>query len=307
MFRIRLHGRGGQGIKTASRVLGTAFFLEGFEVQDAPRYGAERRGAPMFAYVRASRSVIHERGVIDHPGLVLVADDTLVDLPAAGVVSGISADTFVLIHTAEAADVWANRIRVGHVLTTMGREPTDAQFGAIRGAGAAARLVGVVSRASLERAVRIEVEGFGLVALRESTRHALEAFDEMEAHRGFARPQHAVRVEGYRPPDWVDVPFENVHRSAPTIHAGGTSVLSKTGLWRTMRPIVAREHCHRCTWICSTLCPDNAILRDEGGYPSIDLEHCKGCLICVAQCPHYAIAAVPERDALHAASLEPAS
>lgn len=43
MFRIRLHGRGGQGIKTASRVLGTAFFLEGFEVQDAPRYGAERR------------------------------------------------------------------------------------------------------------------------------------------------------------------------------------------------------------------------------------------------------------------------
>ena len=46
MYRIRLHGRGGQGLKTASRLLGTALFLEGFEVQDAPRYGAERRGAP---------------------------------------------------------------------------------------------------------------------------------------------------------------------------------------------------------------------------------------------------------------------
>ncbi len=43
MYRIRLHGRGGQGIKTADRMLGTAFFAEGFEVQDAPRYGAERR------------------------------------------------------------------------------------------------------------------------------------------------------------------------------------------------------------------------------------------------------------------------
>ena len=39
MYRIRFHGRGGQGIKTAGRILGTAFFQEGYEVQDAPRYG----------------------------------------------------------------------------------------------------------------------------------------------------------------------------------------------------------------------------------------------------------------------------
>lgn len=42
-------------MKTASRILGTAFFIEGFEVQDAPLYGAERRGAPICAYVRAGR------------------------------------------------------------------------------------------------------------------------------------------------------------------------------------------------------------------------------------------------------------
>jgi pyruvate ferredoxin oxidoreductase gamma subunit len=55
MYRIRFHGRGGQGMKTAGRILGTAFFLTGFEVQDAPRYGAERWGAPIFAYVCASK------------------------------------------------------------------------------------------------------------------------------------------------------------------------------------------------------------------------------------------------------------
>ena len=49
MYRIRFHGRGGQGVKTASQILSSALFLEGFEVQDAPRYGAERRGAPIFA------------------------------------------------------------------------------------------------------------------------------------------------------------------------------------------------------------------------------------------------------------------
>ena len=32
MYRIRFHGRGGQGMKTASRILGRAFFLEGLEV-----------------------------------------------------------------------------------------------------------------------------------------------------------------------------------------------------------------------------------------------------------------------------------
>ena len=68
---------------TASRVLGTAFFLSGFEVQDAPRYGAERRGAPTFAYVRASRTPIHERGVIRNPDLVVVGDDTLPSVPVA--------------------------------------------------------------------------------------------------------------------------------------------------------------------------------------------------------------------------------
>lgn len=64
MYRIRFHGRGGQRVKTASQILGTAFFLEGFEVQNAPRYGAERRGAPIFAYVRAARAPILERGVM---------------------------------------------------------------------------------------------------------------------------------------------------------------------------------------------------------------------------------------------------
>ena len=76
MYRIRFHGRGGQGLKTASRVLGSAFFCAGFEVQDAPRYGAERRGAPIFAYVRASKAPINERGIILHPDLVIVADDS---------------------------------------------------------------------------------------------------------------------------------------------------------------------------------------------------------------------------------------
>jgi pyruvate ferredoxin oxidoreductase gamma subunit len=36
---------------------------------------------------------------------------------------------------------------------------------------------------------------------------------------------------------------------------------------------------------------------DAAGAPAVDLEHCKGCLVCVAVCPHHAITAVSERSA----------
>jgi 2-oxoacid:acceptor oxidoreductase gamma subunit (pyruvate/2-ketoisovalerate family) len=101
MYRIRFHGRGGQGMKTANQILGSAFFLQGFEVQDAPRYGAERRGAPIFAYLRASRAPIHERGAITRPDLVVVADETLIPVPAAGVLQGVSAHTVLLVNSAD--------------------------------------------------------------------------------------------------------------------------------------------------------------------------------------------------------------
>lgn len=100
MYRIRLHGRGGQGIKTASRVLGNALFLAGYQVQDAPRYGAERRGAPLFAYVRADREPILERGAMPDPDIVVVADDTLAQVPAAGVRIGLEAHTALISSTA---------------------------------------------------------------------------------------------------------------------------------------------------------------------------------------------------------------
>ena len=109
MYRIRFHGRGGQGVKTASRILGSALFAEGFEVQDAPRYGAERRGAPLFAYVRADRRPIHERGVITRPDLVLVADESLVPVPSAGVLQGLGPEVVLLLLSSELPDRWRER------------------------------------------------------------------------------------------------------------------------------------------------------------------------------------------------------
>ena len=58
MIEIRLHGRGGQGVKKASQILGRAGFLAGYYVQDFALYGAERKGAPLTSFVRLSKKPI---------------------------------------------------------------------------------------------------------------------------------------------------------------------------------------------------------------------------------------------------------
>jgi pyruvate ferredoxin oxidoreductase gamma subunit len=302
MFRVRFHGRGGQGIKTASRVLGTAFFLEGFEVQDAPRYGAERRGAPIFAYVRASKQPINERGLIQRPGLVIVADDTLVPVPAADVLGGITRRTVLLINSHESPETWCDRLNIESLILILPvtedvEDRAELPFIGATCAGAAACLVGVISRESLVQAIRDELATLGADIVAKNLERAGAAFQIMKEHAGCVTEDKEVSAAVYEPPDWVEVPFEYARKSAPVIHAGLTSVEVKTGLWRTMRPVIDYERCKHCWWVCSSFCPDSAILVSDEGLPEIDYDHCKGCMICVAQCPSHAIGAIPEHKA----------
>jgi pyruvate ferredoxin oxidoreductase gamma subunit len=302
MYRIRFHGRGGQGVKTASQILSSALFLEGFEVQDAPRYGAERRGAPIFAYVRAGRAPINERGIIARPGLVVVVDETLVTAPAAGVLQGVDADTVILIHGDASAESWKSSARIpGTVLAlpapARGMAHAEAPFAGARCAGAAARLLGVVSRANFERALRSELEALGAALLEQNREHALSAFDALAPHAGLVREVGSVSASGYTAPEWIGMPLEDAAVAAPDIRAPATSAASQTGLWRALRPVIDRGLCRRCSWICGTYCPDSAIRVEKDGRPEIDYDHCKGCMVCVEVCPPHAIHAVPERQA----------
>lgn len=299
MYRIRFHGRGGQGMKTASRILGSAFFHEGYEVQDAPRYGAERRGAPIFAYVRAAKEPINERGIIKHPDLVIVSDASLVAIPAAGITQGISKNTTILINSNLAPDIWKERLNFsGTVLTLPAHEETtdalDLRFVGAACAGAAARLTGVISNSSLEEAIRDEIGGMGEEIIQKNLDMAIDAYVQMAGYAATVREGEHIAAKDYARPQWLDLPFEDARISAPVIHGAATSEAMKTGLWRTMRPEIDHDFCNKCWWLCSTFCPDSAININDEGYPEIDYEHCKGCMICLAQCPPHAISAVPE-------------
>jgi pyruvate ferredoxin oxidoreductase gamma subunit len=299
LYRIRFHGRGGQGMKTASRILGAAFFQESFQVQDAPRYGAERRGAPIFAYVRASIDLINERGIIHVPDLVICADETLLAIPAAGVLHGVMETTVLLINSGESGVDLKTRLNfAGQVITfsaaasTMGLH--ELHFVGAAAAGAAARLTGVIARFSLEQAIRDELAHLGEAIITKNLEYALHLYDLMAIHEGLVTPGCGISATEYRKPEWLDIPFEAARISVPAVFAPVTSTKMKTGLWRTERPVPDFSLCKRCS-LCATYCPENAITLDQQGYPEIDYDHCKGCLICVKQCPAHAMKAVPEQ------------
>jgi len=304
MYRIRFHGRGGQGMKTASRMLGTALFKTGFDVQDAPRYGAERRGAPMVAFVRAARQPIRERGVIDAPDLVLVADASLVTVPAAGVLVGIRPQTVMVIVSPEDGETWSDRLKVDNIILTL--MPPDAGDDAgdddhipdtsALCAGAAAGLL-PVERDVLADAVREEIGPLGKAITRANLETAAAAYDQVAMAISPVVEGGAHDVLTTPAPAWVDLKTERNAWVIPAISAAKNSPGVETGLWRTLRPVVDTAKCKKCFWVCGNYCPDGVISVDGDKYPVIDYDHCKGCLICIEQCPAEAIHAVPETSA----------
>ena len=77
MKEINIYGRGGQGAVTAAQILATAAFGEGYWPQTFPKFGGERRGAPVVAYVRIDNEPIVIRTKVYTPDVVVVMDFNL--------------------------------------------------------------------------------------------------------------------------------------------------------------------------------------------------------------------------------------
>lgn len=77
MLEFRLHGRGGQGIVVAAAIFAEAVFLAGHYARAFSLFGAERRGAPVTAFIRVSDERLMPRSRIYEPNYVVVFDSSL--------------------------------------------------------------------------------------------------------------------------------------------------------------------------------------------------------------------------------------
>lgn len=310
MTRVRFHGRGGQGAKTASRILGTAAFLEGFTAQDSPIYGAERRGAPVAAFTRIASGPILERGLIAQPDLVIVADETLLDDPTARALDGVTEATIIFVNSGRPAD--QVRAAAGDVATRV--VTMDLTGLALRRLGAigalsaplgavATRLVDL-SRDCLEDAVSRELADLGVPspAVEQNLALAVECYEAVTA-----APVHATVMTAAAPaavpPLWTPA-YQPPVRGSAHIAAAGNTLRRNTGDWRTFRPVLDEPKCNGCT-LCFVYCPEAAITLTDKDRPVIDYDHCKGCLLCVEECPTKALTAVREPAAHGTAEARP--
>jgi len=98
LIEIRWHGRGGQGAVTSAELVAQAAINEGRYAQAFPAFGAERRGAPVVAFVRIHpNEPIRVRAEVTEPDVVVVLDPGL--LRIVNVTSGLKANGMVVINS----------------------------------------------------------------------------------------------------------------------------------------------------------------------------------------------------------------
>lgn len=97
MIEIRIHGRGGQGNVAAAYILASAAFEDNRFSQAFPSFGAERRGAPVTAFVRIADMPFSRRCQVIHPGFLIVQDEALLHVP--GVTDGLLEGGGILVNS----------------------------------------------------------------------------------------------------------------------------------------------------------------------------------------------------------------
>ena len=69
-----------------------------------------------------------------------------------------------------------------------------------------------------------------------------------------------------------------------------------TSNWRIVRPVIDHEKCTRCL-TCYIACPDACwSFNEKEEKMEWNWKYCKGCQICINECPADALKAVPELD-----------
>jgi len=160
-LEIRWHGRGGQGAITAAKIVAQAAFDSGYKgVVMAPSFGTERRGAPVDASLKISKSKIHDLGPIQSPDVVIVLDDALLD--EVDVTAGMKPGGILVVNTPRArADFDFGEFKLATADVTGLAEKAGLKRGIVNTGiiGALAKALPIVPLELLLQGIEVEFEG----------------------------------------------------------------------------------------------------------------------------------------------------
>ena len=267
-----LTGRGGEGVVLASQLLADTFARAGYWVQSFPEFKAERRGAPISAFLRwdADAPIRRRYKVRECDALVAISASP----PPPQAVQMLRPGGLLLVNR-ETRFPHRGDYRVARV-------PGSAIARRNRILSAEGRPMGNV--AVLGAAVQLLLpDGLGfLEAAIHARMGALAEPNALAAREGFrlCRRQRATAADTSYEPAEAPRPRPPL----PTYPASVTdSRGNHTGTWSLERPVLGRA-CSACG-VFALFCPEAAMRRLPDGTMEIDYLYCKGCGICEVVCP----------------------
>jgi 2-oxoacid:acceptor oxidoreductase delta subunit (pyruvate/2-ketoisovalerate family) len=240
-------------------------------VQSFPEFKAERRGAPISAFLRwDEHERIHRRyKLADCDVLVVVspappAPELLARVRPGGLVVLNSDARLPVAGNVTIARTPGSRIAQAHgILSAEGRP-----MGNVAVLGACVRLLAPEALPHLEDAIAARM---GALA-EANVAAAREGFERCVRQHALQHDERLARTR--TPPAPHHTPLFQVSTT--------DSRRIQTGAWSLERPAIA-EACNACA-VCALFCPEGAITREDG-VMVVDELHCKGCGICAVVCP----------------------
>jgi 2-oxoacid:acceptor oxidoreductase gamma subunit (pyruvate/2-ketoisovalerate family) len=191
LVEIRIHGRGGQGAVLAATLAAEVAFRRGFYPQAFPFFGAERRGAPVAAFLRYSKSFLMPRCRIYEPFCVVVFDAAL---PKEVIMEGLKKEGVLLVNASEdVLPAWSG-IAAGRKLHIIDASHIAADCGLL---SSGMPLVSSVMLGALVRILRLA----SLQVLEETLKGKIPQFERENlegARRGYKEVKEVVKDAIFR-------------------------------------------------------------------------------------------------------------
>jgi 2-oxoacid:acceptor oxidoreductase gamma subunit (pyruvate/2-ketoisovalerate family)/2-oxoacid:acceptor oxidoreductase delta subunit (pyruvate/2-ketoisovalerate family) len=294
MLEIRFHGRGGTGSVLASRALAKAVFYAGKHAVTFPSFGAERRGAPVVAFVRINEKPIYQRTQIYEPDMIVVLDDSLLDL--CDVAKGLKVDGIGVLNSSKkpeqiklskSINAWViNGDKIA--CETLGHSITNSVM-----LGALIRATDIVSLENLRNGILSVFQGkLGESEARKNVEAATIAYDNTV----YGTTQGSRNYSNLEPwlPDINQLPVGTI---IPRIKVNGGQEIGPgsaktriTGSWSHFKAEINQDKCIHCMQ-CVFHCPEGTIQQNSEKLV-VNRRYCKGCKICEYICPKNAISMV---------------
>lgn len=170
MKEIRMHGRGGQGVVKSAQIVVKSVVNTGGFAHFIPFFGVERKGSPVFGFLRIDDREIRQKCQVYEPEILLVYDDTLLPMPQT--YAGMREGCTVIINTTknladlnvpEGAGLVALVDASGIAQNAIGRNiPNSAMLGAF------AKVTGLVDWGTLQAEIEASFDAKNAEAARKA-------------------------------------------------------------------------------------------------------------------------------------------